>query len=333
MKGVYGDSVDFAMGDEAWALPESVISEGVEPTLVERENAQLLLTSTAHRLAKPLMRGRRDEALDDIDEGRSGALLLEWSAAATDDAGSIETWRRASPHWSPRREEMIARAWRRVQSGVTVDPTEPDPLESFRAQWLNIWPGRHQDPPKDDPGEPLLDAEVWDGLRVEAPDLGHNEIVFGLEDYFGKGAAAAIALRLPDDRLFIDGLLFPTAWDAVTWVRDYLRFFDRGGATIAVGASLAKDSIVQSLPANITPMTSADTPAALARLRDLADTGGVLHDGQVDLAAQLGDCRVTEAGHGTAMRITSKTRTDLLRAAAWAVLTHQRLVVGGVNVW
>ena len=282
--GVYGDSSDFAMCDEAWNVPEAVVSEGVEATLVERANGQLLLTSTAHRLAKPLMRGRRTEAIDDIAANRVGALLLEWSAGAGDQLDSVETWRRASPHWSKRREETIARAWRRVQSGVTEDPTEPDPVESFKAQWLNIWPGRLQEQPKDDPGEPLFEPGRWESLRVEAPDLGHNEIVFGIEDYFGKGAAAAIVLRLPDERLFIDGLLFPTAWDAVMWVRDYLRFFDRGGATIAVGASLAKDALVQSLPANITPMTSADTPAALARLRDLADTGAVVHDGQVDLS-------------------------------------------------
>src|SRR4029077_3608874 len=52
LNAIYGESTDLALGDEAWALNESLIAEGVEPTMVERENSQLLLTSTAHRLAK-----------------------------------------------------------------------------------------------------------------------------------------------------------------------------------------------------------------------------------------------------------------------------------------
>jgi hypothetical protein len=330
-KAVYGDSVDFAMGDEAWDLPESVISEGVEPTLVERVNSQLLLTSTAHRMARPLMRGRRDEALDDIAAGRTGALLLEWSAGPKDDFGAVDTWRRASPHWSTHREETIARAWRRVQSGVTVDETEPDPIESFKAQWLNIWPARAAAKPSII-DEPLLADDVWDALRIDAPH-GRGDMVIGVEDYFGRGASVAMVERMANGDLFADGMLFPTLWDAVMWVRNFMRLYDRAGCDVVVGASMAKDDAVKSLPANVTAMTTADTPAALSRLRQLVDSAEIHHDGQVDLGRQIADCRVSIAGHGTAIRVTSKTRTDLLRAAAWAVLAHHRIGAGGVNLW
>ena len=39
------------------------IEEGLTPTMVEREQPQLLLVSTAHRLATALMLGRRQVAL------------------------------------------------------------------------------------------------------------------------------------------------------------------------------------------------------------------------------------------------------------------------------
>ena len=58
-EAVYGYSVSMGAADEAWKVRASSIEEGLEPTMVERAQPQLLLVSTAHRLATSLMLGRR----------------------------------------------------------------------------------------------------------------------------------------------------------------------------------------------------------------------------------------------------------------------------------
>ena len=84
-ESVYGFSVSLAAVDEAWKVAPEVIEEGVDPTMVEREQPQLLLVSTAHRKATSLMLGRRGVAVNELEAG-DGLLLMEWSAPpAADD--------------------------------------------------------------------------------------------------------------------------------------------------------------------------------------------------------------------------------------------------------
>ena len=51
----------------------TTIEEGVTPTMVERAQPQLLLVSTAHRLATALMLERRRVALAGLEDGRRGS--------------------------------------------------------------------------------------------------------------------------------------------------------------------------------------------------------------------------------------------------------------------
>ena len=77
-RDVYGYSASIAAVDEAWEIRPAAIDDALLPTMVEREQAQLLLVSTAHRL------------VDDLDaepppcrpgqlEAGDGDLLIEWS--------------------------------------------------------------------------------------------------------------------------------------------------------------------------------------------------------------------------------------------------------------
>src|SRR5262245_26209649 len=107
--------------------------------MAEREQPQLVLVSTAHRRATALMLGRRQVALAQLEEG-DGDLLIEWSAPAGTELDDRTAWRLASPHWSERRERLVSKRHDAMQAGEIEDPDEPDPVESFRAQWLNQWP-------------------------------------------------------------------------------------------------------------------------------------------------------------------------------------------------
>ena len=78
--GAYGKSTAMAVVDEAWTVRAAAVDDGLEPTMVAMPQSQLLLVSTAHRMATSLMLDRRAAALEELDDGSSGDLIVEWSA-------------------------------------------------------------------------------------------------------------------------------------------------------------------------------------------------------------------------------------------------------------
>ena len=173
-EAVYGYCVSLAAADEAWKVRASSIEEGLEPTMVEREQPQLLLVSTAHRLSTSLMLGRRKLALEALELGE-GELIIEWSAPLEAD---IDAWRCGGSRRRTgrrRREHTIRKQLEAARSGTLEDPEEPDPVASFRAQWLNQWPRRVTEPsrrhrgvaPGRVVGRPCRGRRLLDG-----PDLG-----------------------------------------------------------------------------------------------------------------------------------------------------------------
>jgi hypothetical protein len=137
---VNGYSASVAAVDEAWKVKAATVEEDLEPTMTEREQPQLLLVSTAHRLATGLMLGRRQVALEDLEAGDGADLLIEWSSPAALALDDRDGWRQASPHWTARRERLIGKRHDAMRAGEVDDPEESDPEASFSAQWLNRWP-------------------------------------------------------------------------------------------------------------------------------------------------------------------------------------------------
>jgi len=307
MKAAYGMTSTTAMVDEAWGVPPSAVSEGLEPVLVENLSGQLLLVSTAHRLATSLMPSRRKTAIAEITEPID-TLLMEWSAPPTADLDDREAWRAASPHWHPRRERMMAQRLEQARSGDAIDLTDPEAgIEAFRTQWLNIWPGRSK---LVELGEPLLEGGTWAScLKVVAPEGG---AVFAVEDWFGNGSAVAWAGLAPDGRTVVGGTLFERRSQAY----DFLAEHTEHVISIVAGGSIAGDADLRAISASVHPSGTKQTKAGLARLREITK-GQLWHDGSPDLAGQVEVCRVKETTTGLA--IASRDRSDCLRAMLWAV--------------
>jgi hypothetical protein len=91
------------------------------------------------------------------------------------------------------------------------------------------------------------------------------------------------------------------------------------GVRLLVGASLA------DLVEGAVKVGSAETRVALPALRDLAMTGGLVHDGGGELAGQIEGLRVHRSGLGGLA--PGRSRSDLARAAAWAVYEAARAPV------
>jgi hypothetical protein len=314
-EAVYGYSVSLGVADEAWKVRASSIEEGLTPTMAEREQPQLLLVSTAHRLATSLMLGRRQVALADLEVG-DGDLLIEWSAPEHSQLDDVNGWRLASPHWSPHRQRLIGKRLDAMRAGEVEDPEEPDPEASFRAQWLNQWPRKLTEPTGNT--EPLLPAGLW--LELAEPDLDSTGPIWvALEDDYGLGAAVAACCRLPDGRLELD------AWKCDDWdhaVHDAQAL----GESRWVNEYIVGASLYDRLPPELQPVPAAgkETRAGLALLRDLAMTQGVTHDATTyQLDDAIAEAMVREAPTG--LYLVSRGDTHLVKAAVWALAAAHRL--------
>jgi hypothetical protein len=315
---VYGYSASMGVVDEAWKVPPATVEDGMEPTMAERASAQLGLLSTAHRLATALFPARRQAAIAALGQP-SDALLLEWSAerdAALDDR---DAWRQASPAWSARRERLVdAQYQRALTGGRSDDPDEPDPVESFRSQWLNVWPDRSavQDRSR---VQPLLADGAWEPL-VDLAASVPGSLVLAIDDHYGKGAALAAGGLLPDGRVLLWGRTFQRRTEL--WPALAMLTASHPGSRLRVGAPLANEPGSHAVVvAERVVAGGPDTRAGLALLRDLVATGRIVHDGSHDLAVQVTSARVSEGAAG--LSIAVGTRADLVRCAAWIVAALQ----------
>jgi hypothetical protein len=314
---VYGFSVSLATADEAWKVKPQVIEEGVDPTMVEREQPQLLLVSTAHRLSTSLMLGRRAVALDELNSG-DGFLLVEWSAppgAAIDDP---EVWRQASAEWSTRREQTIRTSLASALAGTFRAEDEPDPVEGFKAQWLNQWPQKLAEP--SGAVEDLLPAGIWADLAE--PDVrSDGPLWVAVEDDYGLGAAVAAVGRTADGRLELDGWRYENWNDAVKRVQQLAAW--RPIRELRVGASVLSTMPRDTAP-KPKPAAGAETRAGLALLRDLAIDRVLVHDEATEHLDQvIPQAQVKEAPTGL-MLIPQRDRSHLVKAAVWAVAAAHR---------
>jgi hypothetical protein len=309
-EAVYGYAVSMAAADEAWKVKTASIEEGLEPTMVEREQPQLLLISTAHRLATPLMLGRRQLALDALELGDE-LLIMEWSAPHDVQIDDPAAWRASSSHWSAKRERTIRKQLDAAQAGSSDDKDEPDPVASFRAQWLNQWPLRTLEPTGD--VEDLLPKNVWPALAAEGV-TSTGGLWVAVEDDYGLGAAVAAVGRTEDGRLEVDGWMRPD-WDAAIADVQALAAI-RPLRQLVVGASL-RDRVPSSLPTPV-PAAGTATRTGLALIRDLALHGQVVHDVNTwELDHAISVARVREAPTG--LVLVARGPTHLVRACVWAL--------------
>lgn len=304
--GAYGQSgVSVGVVDEAWSIPATAVDDGLEPTIVEGVEPWLILTSTAHRLATSLMIDRRAGALDDLAGATDPVLLVEWSTPRHFALDDVEGWRLASPSWTPQREQLIRMRVQRALSGyASEDPDEPDPVESVRAQWLNQWPAKVAVRGK---VALLVEVDRWAGMA--APAGPPRRVWVAVADNFGRGAGVVAVADVGDGLLEVDGWTCPDRESALAEARQVVEVLGVPGQVI-VEATLA------SAAPRATAATPAETRFGLPLLRELVESGRLVHDATPELDQQIGECRVKPVSGGLAL--ATLARSDLVRAAALA---------------
>jgi hypothetical protein len=286
LNSVYGASATLGMVDEAWAVRMEQVSEGMWPTLVERQQPQLWLLSTAHRMATELFRKHRIMAADPSND----VCLIEWSAHPAAQPNAPDTWRATSPHWSPRREKMI-------------DQAQGDP--GFNEQWLNRWPGGDTAAGADLLGWP----EGWTGMGkvgTVLPPPGAWAVVEVSDD--GKRFGLACGAM-------VDSQLHVWTHEAESLEVANSILTNWAPAQVAVGRSIV-GHFTQEWQA--IPLGPAETRAGTATLTGLAKTERLRHDHRPETARQIRGAvvTVTESG-GMVSQAKSSGPIPIVKAVAW----------------
>lgn len=272
--GAYGYDVCYGQVDEAWDIKPDVITDGIEPALLERISPQLHLTSTAHVKASSLMRGRLMNSLRDIS---ADTLLLFWGAHPDADLDDPVTWRDSSPHWSADRERLVTEKWRAAKEGGT-ELDDPDPLRGWAAQYLNVWPfllmagGSKVLPKWGDLSAPVR-VGAPSGLGVATdPDgtwLSFGAVIPGVPPHLGLLTRLPVSQR----RAFIDEVARVSLKYACPVV------IDKGGPASFLISDLEKAQVP------VEPVGTDRYVQAVADLVQAVGNGEVEHGGYPDLDA------------------------------------------------
>jgi hypothetical protein len=303
---VYGYDVTLGVVDEAWDVSPECVSEGIEPAMLERQSPQLHLTSTAHRRATSLMRGRLSAALAVADPT---VLLLVWAAPFGADISDPEVWKAASPHWSEDRHRMIASKHAKALAGEDdKEFDDPNPLEGFAAQFLNQWKLTERRQQK---GEPVIEKAGWGALTEPKPTTPPTSAA--IESWFSDGVSLALGWHV-DGRAVVSAQNHPDLASAVAALK---ASGFRGAVT--VGSSLTEDPALRTVRKK--PGTGR-TGAAASELRGLLREQVVRHDGGDHLAGQVLAMRTAQGADGP--RMASVGRADAVKAAVWAALDARK---------
>jgi hypothetical protein len=145
--------------------------------------------------------------------------------------------------------------------------------------------------------------------------------VVALEDWFGQGGAVAVCGELDSGGWLLAGWQYETRAEAVAKAAELIDDLPR--VALVVGATLQPDPDIIALPqVPQTAGTSVLTRQSLALLRELAGQRRVLWDPTdgFELAAAFERARVVE--RQTGLVLVGAKRTDLARAASWALLAQ-----------
>jgi len=312
VNGVYGYDVGLGMVDEAWDVEPRAVDEGLEPATLERCSPQIHLTSTAHRRASSLMRKRIATAVATMDSAEPDTLLLLWGAHPDDDPSLESTWRKASPHWSEDRRRMISAKYEAAAAGQS-DPEadDPDPMEGFLAQYLNVWRLRVSGAIAK--GTPVITDEAWTDLTIEP--LASKPTAVAVESWFTDGVSVTEAWRTDEGTILVSSSDYPTLEEAAEAI------VASGLTSVITGASLADDPTWQAHNLRAKPATGSTTSAAVEFARLLND-GVLRHDGGEHLTDQVLALRTTPSTDG--VRLTSNARACGVKSAVWAASAARR---------
>jgi hypothetical protein len=183
--------------------------------------------------------------------------------------------------------------------------SEPDPVESVRAQWLNQWPLSLVTAGK---VSALVDTERWAGLDVDGGSA--RRVWVAVADNFGRGAGVVAVADVGAGRFEVDGWTCPDRESALADARATIDNLGvPGRVTVEPALATLAPQAVKAVPS--------DVRFGLPLLRELVESGRLVHGPTPEIDAQLAECRVRPVQGGLAL--ATLARSDLVRGTALAL--------------
>ncbi len=184
-KSGHSEVLDLMVMDEAWALEDARLEQGVSPTMVTRLQPQQWVVSTAGTRRSAYLRGKVDRGRARAQARvRSRVCYFEWSAPEGSDPADRATWWGCMPALGHTvTEETIADEFDRLE------------LADFCRAYLNWWPS---DVPDD---WIVIVRDVWTAL-ADPQSRPVDPVAFAADVTPERSAAAvAVAGRRADGKL------------------------------------------------------------------------------------------------------------------------------------
>jgi len=280
---IWGATASLALTDEGWAVDQGLVTDALLPVMVERNQPQIWLLSTANAGTTDLMPTYRKRATD----GAPRTFIAEWSAPPGADYDDPEVWRAASPHWTPAREELIEAS--RTAKG-------------FAEQWLNRWPALPNDG---------LGAEWPPGWSdcPRIPDGPPSGLVGAVEASLDRSRYGVAVARQVGSVLQV----WAATFGSVDQAQAQLRFW--GAGLVIQGASLQ----LPPGPWQTEQAGMRETRQATPALADLVRRGLLAHNHDHDVGLEAATAQIARSESGQVLSAHRSTGTVCgLKAAMWA---------------
>lgn len=194
--------VDVLIFDEAQILSEKAMEDMV-PATNASPNGLVFLIGTPPRPSDPgeVFTLRREAALSGDDPD---VMYVELSADKNANPDDRAAWRRANPSYPHRTGEGAILRMRKLLGSV----------ESFKREGLGIWDERQR-------GKRAFPPGAWAGCVSTDPKPGIRSLGVKFTPD-GSHVALAVAMKMPDGRVHVEGIRQAPMTDGTQWLVDYL---------------------------------------------------------------------------------------------------------------
>lgn len=317
-KAGHGKSIDQAMIDEAFALEDDSLEQGVAPTMITRRSPQTWIMSAigddrddrTSGYLKAKQTAGRAHALAGVTEGTA---YFEWSAEDGDPSDPA-TWRRAHPAVGHTITEKALRA-----DYLRMTP------QGFQRAYLCRWPGSAR-------VDAALPAEAWTAAAVEAPsEPPEGRLSFALDVSTDRSTAALAAAWERGDGTV--ELRIVNHEDGTGWVIDTVMavLARRPGSVVGLDTRSGSSALIPDLERavgadkageTIAYFGANDVASAAGLMFDLLQSGRLRHSGQPELDAPVAACPKRPIGDRWGFAYVPGVDITPLRAASLALWAH-----------
>jgi hypothetical protein len=260
----HGRTLDLAIIDEAFADEDDVREQALLPTMATRQDAQIVVVSTAGTDRSLYLRRKVDQGRAAVaEDSGSGCAYFEWSAEPDDDPFDRETWRRCMPALGLTVQES---AVEHAMGTMTAN--------EFRRSYLNVW---------STVSEQMIPQKVWLAC-CSAKVAPTGTLSFAVDVALDRSSAAIVVCDKDGNLELIENR------DGVAWVQQrVLELWRRWRATIVVDGYGPASAFVD-------PLKMLGVPVVVYRTSDVVAACALFYDAILDKAVKVkADDRLTKS--------------------------------------